>query len=331
MLTPRAFSSRLFVFCVVLLTAWLAGRAALIAPPLVTPPHQATDVATSITLTWQPVPDAQEYQVMLAYLDKSFIETYCRATSHALEYLRYNTCYSWRVRAIDKKGTFGPWSATWSFTTTATVPANTPGTATNLTAPAPGVTDVDTSPTLSWTPVPGATNYSIFISPNPGMDDPGDRDGSFVQGYVEGTSWKVPSLFGKTRFYWRVRGTYHGMPGPWSDISSFTTRASTEHMPPAPVLVTPADGETNLPLTIKARWQGQQAAYYLLEFATQANKDKGEWMYAGQQFTLSYPFICLTPNTCYFWRVRSINSAGGSAWTIGSFTTGAKEERKSGQ
>lgn len=324
MFVSRSLRSSVLVLCALLLAVGLAGQAVPIAPTLISPAHQAMDVATSGDLSWRTVPDAQEYQVQLAYSMSAIQGIRYQYNHYSFSCLRYKTRYSWRVRAFDQNGNAGPWSSVWYFTTTATVPPNTPSTAPILMTPAEGITGVETSPTLTWTPVPGATHYSIAISTHPNLGNAGNRDGLYVKGNVADTSWKVPALFGSTRYYWRVYGTINGLPGPYSDIRSFTTAASTETIPPKPVLVFPAEGETNLSRSLKARWQGQQAAYFRLQFATKDAGEKDEWLDAGSQLVGEYPFINLQPNTCYYWRVRSMNSAGASEWTTGSFTTGTE-------
>ncbi len=61
--------------------------------------------------------------------------------------------YSWRVRAITASGTVGDQSVAVPFTFPA---ANTP---TILVSGSVG----STTPTISWTPVPGASSYSVFL------------------------------------------------------------------------------------------------------------------------------------------------------------------------
>lgn len=105
-------------------TTNVSGTLRMYAQPsqavLATPADDAVDVASSLTLTWNAVVDAQTYRLQVAsdslfndmFLDDSAIVQ----TSRNVAQLGFGQTYYWRVRAKNISG-IGQFSSTWSFTT----------------------------------------------------------------------------------------------------------------------------------------------------------------------------------------------------------------------
>jgi len=118
------------------------------------------------------------------------------------------------------------WSDILEFTTT--LPAITQ--TADLTGPAPGATDVTTTPVFQWAPIAGATAYDIELA-----DEPEFIGGGSVIASAYGITtnvWACPvTLDYSTTYYWRVR-VAEPVQGTWS-VGIFTTIA--EPAPPVEV------------------------------------------------------------------------------------------------
>jgi uncharacterized repeat protein (TIGR02543 family) len=92
------------------------------APTLLSPENGATDIDTAITLLWEAVTNADDYDVQVSTsndFESDFVvdasgET---GTSYDVSGLDYSQTYYWHVRARSGED-FSEWSATWNFTTT---------------------------------------------------------------------------------------------------------------------------------------------------------------------------------------------------------------------
>jgi len=88
----------------------------------------------------------------------------------------------------------------------------------SLSTPVDGATNVDISPTFTWTAIPGADTYSIEIASDPAFANIVDAAS------VEDTSYTTGvTLEALTTYYWRVRGANTCGEGEPSPAFSFTT------------------------------------------------------------------------------------------------------------
>lgn len=133
-------------------------------------------------------------------------------TSLALRGLTAGQRYYWRVRAANTAGT-GPFSATWSFTTTSV----TPPTAPTLVAPTDGSSGVSVDPDLKWRSVRGASSYQLQVSTNRNFASP------LLDLGLSDTSQTMAGLIPNQRYYWRVNAANSAGTSPWSAIWGFTT------------------------------------------------------------------------------------------------------------
>lgn len=193
------------------------------APELVSPPDDATGQPISATFEWNPVEDANRYEIQVA-TDASFSESSLAfsdttdSTSITSSQFENSTTYYWRVRGGEYDSFFnltfwGDWSESRSFTTV--LPK------VQLTSPENGASGVAKTPTLRWEPVEGAIEYDLQITTSKGdFDQPVVNENNF-----DATSYDA-DLQGFTTYYWRVRGDNETGPGEWSDVWSFTTENS---------------------------------------------------------------------------------------------------------
>ncbi|MBN1178800.1 MAG: fibronectin type III domain-containing protein [Anaerolineae bacterium] len=92
-----------------------------------------------------------------------------------------------------------------------------------LSAPANGVTGQPLTPTLMWSPVSGADDYTLHVSTSPGFS-------SFDSYTLSGTSYTLSTALSPDAvYYWRVRSSNAGCGGGvWSVTRAFRTQAITE-------------------------------------------------------------------------------------------------------
>ena len=122
------------------------------------------------------------------------------------------TQYYWRVRAVNNQGA-GEWSETRSFTTIIERPALV-----ILSSPENNVSQVSTTPQLTWNEAERATDYEIQLSVNSDFSD------IIIEAELSETSFDVTEpLENATIYYWRVRAINIGGVGEWSETSSFAT------------------------------------------------------------------------------------------------------------
>jgi hypothetical protein len=123
--------------------------------------------------------------------------------------------YTWHVRSTNTCGD-GPWSDPWNFT----VPP-APGVPTLL-SPVDESAIENSTPTLTWTTVAGATTYFVQVSQEP------DFGSLEIDSFSATTSYTVPGsdALAQGTYYWKVRAEDGCRAGDWSSawklvISSF--------------------------------------------------------------------------------------------------------------
>jgi hypothetical protein len=120
----------------------------------------------------------------------------------------------------------------------------TPSLAPSLNSPVNGVSLSSLTVTFSWSPVPEATRYELYISgpQSYNIDD------------ISGTSYSV-DLTSPGAYTWKVRGYNSAGYGPWSSSWSFTIQAADSVAPSVRVLA-PNGGESlSVGSTFRIRWE----------------------------------------------------------------------------
>jgi hypothetical protein len=225
--------------------------AAPAAPTLVSPTDGATGVSITPTFSWNASSGATSYRLQVSTTDTFsttvFDQSGIAGTSKAVSGLVNNKKYYWHVNATNAGGTSG-WSATWSFTTMATVPA-----APTLLSPANNATGVSITPTLSWNASSGATSYRLQVSTKNDFTTT-----VFDQSGINGTSYTVPSgkLSANITYYWRVNATNAGGTSAWSSVRSFTTTTSKTYVLTVKIAGTGSGTVTASPLQPPLIWNG---------------------------------------------------------------------------
>jgi parallel beta-helix repeat protein len=186
---------------------------------------------TTPTFSWNRVPGVgvtynlqvdNDFDFLSPNLDKSEL-TGVSYTPTAAEALPVGQTYFWRI-IVDG----GDWEVydspvVWGFVVVNARPIAP--VITTPQSPANGATNVSVSNvTLDWNAVaavPGATiDYEIWIDTNPGFTNLITRNAGAADVYDLDANFTLQPA---TRYYWKVRALYNGLPGPFSSTRNFLT------------------------------------------------------------------------------------------------------------
>jgi hypothetical protein len=325
----------------------LSGCTATISPPPTPPgapslvgPPEGTSTQEPFALSW----DAPTGSTGLSYRwqvssQSSFASlvqtdfTNPKVTATTLSGLALGTYY-WRVQSVKSPPDpynllFGNWSPVRKVTITGES-AGTPG-APSLTTPVAGSEyhPVETFP-LAWTSSPGASSYLLQMAPSATF-----APGTLLAEVTEHSTTASAPLFGfQTPLYVRVFGMTAqgilGLPSPTVGLK-ITYKAP---VPPAPKLLSPADGATTL-LPVALQWTADpnpQVEGYQLEISNTSSFAGGcgdiEECVSG--LSQHRDTLFSLPSGVHYWRVQSSHGLAGhgrdavTPWSaVRSFTVSA--------
>ncbi len=276
-------------------------------PAHVSPANAATGVSLNPTIDWSVVSGITLYQYEYS-ADPTFSSatpTSAGTTSQAgLSNLSYGQTYYWRVRTCHPVDT-SDWSNPWSFTTLYQLTSPVV-----LSSPANGTTGIGTSTVnMSWQSYATAVFYEYMYADNASFTNA-------VSGSAVATSQITAPLMPGTTYYWKVRANNGSGYSPWSDVWTFATSGLA-----VPVLISPANGATDQPLSITLDWQDAAAATFY-EYELDDDVMFGSPIASGSPTISNAAVSSLAYNTTYYWRVRSSDGTNFSAWcSPWSFTT----------
>jgi photosystem II stability/assembly factor-like uncharacterized protein len=172
----------------------------------------------------------------------STIDSTLADTSVTINGLSDNSTYYWRVRAHNSAG-YGPFSETRSFSVDLPTPIPS---AVALLSPNDGATVIADSTELRWnTATPDIDRYWAEYSTDSLFGI------STIDSTLADTSVTINGLSDNTTYYWRVRAHNSSGYGPFSETRSFSVDLPA---PLAPLLLEPADGADDLPVTLNLIW-----------------------------------------------------------------------------
>jgi hypothetical protein len=206
----------------------------------------------------------------------------------------------------------------------------------------PSQKDAPAAPTLG-SPANGAVDQALFVSVTWNGIGNGvyqlqvATDAAFTslildQGGIPGTraSRSLDGLLARsTTYFWRVRVTINGQTSVWSEVRRFTT--ANISVPPAPVLVSPANNATNVSGRPTVVWEAaQDATYYNVQFSDDpsfgaVNEDARTVTFTSTGTSLqvdnllNYLGHSGAPTTV-FWRVMGVNNWMGPWSATRQFT-----------
>ncbi|HEV2889962.1 MAG TPA: Ig-like domain-containing protein [Frankiaceae bacterium] len=298
------------------------------AKPVLISPSNTT--VTDVVFQWSPVAGAASYDIMVSpnpdFANNVTINARVTSTRYSPPTTILNGSYFWRVRANDTKTTpnLGDWSSEIEVAPGEFLPAQFTrawNERPTLLGPANGDLGV-TVPTLSWTPVPYASHYEIWLG-----DDENFTPGHYVNCYTNQTTFTPyshvavtgqtnPAVPGTCQIlentigvgemtYWKVRG----IDAPANVLGLFSDPASFQLVHPQTVsLVSPADLSTTdrpvltwQPVTGVSRYR-----------VTVVNTSNGSNV-TGSPFTTYATTLtpnALTSGSSYTWYVQTLDDAG---------------------
>lgn len=208
--------------------------------------------------------------------------------------------YYWRV-AADRAVRGLTWSAVRYFDNDVQLPG-----AVSPVAPAQGAVNVPLSTQIRWTSASRSTGYRLRLSADTTFAS------TLIDTVVADTSFAAAGLPYLTTFAWDATGVSFVGQGPPSPKRTFTTIIEA---PALPSLSSPADGETNTAVPATLRWlAAARAASYRVQISPESlfvPPFSRDTVVSDTSVTFGWP----APFTKYFWRVRSINDGGQSAYT----------------
>lgn len=290
-----------------------AGKPIVIpSPQLVAPVDNAVNLNKSITFKWNDVSEKDYYQLQVA-IDSNFTNIkkfYDTLNINEIEINNFveGQQYYWRVRA-SISNLFGEYSTINSFST---IPQDT--TKPLLLAPSNTEVELNTTIVFSWKNIDTVDYYQLEIA-----EDQNFGNIFYINENVTSNEQTVYDFEKGTQYFWRVRFSHTGGNSMYSRVFSFETLAGT---PTIPTLLAPLSNSVDLDTDLSFSWENEGFAdHYKIEIFT----DSGI-----QNLFYSKDSIHATELTVnnfkkgkpYFWRVRSTNKNGNSAYSaINKFRT----------
>jgi hypothetical protein len=294
-----------------------AAAAAPSAPQLIGPSDGASIDALPV-FAWQAVAGAERYEWEFsadAGFNSALESRSTRNTRASIKTTITNGRYYWRVRGVTGSGELGAWSETRSFQMawTARPSLLTPANGATLTYP----TDVFK---LSWTPVPGASEYMVRVATDSSLANVVWSRGPIKTG---ATSFTLSSPLAPGTYFWGITPLdAEGHAGSPSPVASFTwawpSSTTTEFTDLA------AAAEMVDPYLAWARVPG--AAGYEVEVNSSFDWAPGSKVCCdplrfGSDVTTigtSHAPPEQLDNNTYYWRVRAIDPGGNAGvWNVG--------------
>jgi hypothetical protein len=187
----------------------------LSVPLLSTPVDEAISQLPNLTLEWNYVTGATNYDIQISeYNDFNTTVFDDNALSNTKEIsgLEYETVYYWRVKAHDDDGSYGDWSEVWSFTT-----RDLPVTPPILYLPFDLSENTGKAVALRWCNVYHAISYDIQLSTSE------DFSSTIINENTTLITKSLTGLSSSTTYYWRVRAISNLETGEWSETWEFNT------------------------------------------------------------------------------------------------------------
>jgi len=279
-----------------------------------TPPANAVNQASPVTLSWAASTGATSYEYCVTTATPPACDPWQSAggqTSVAVGSLTPGATYSWQVRAWNSTGTMDGTGGWWPFTVAGTPPPPAP----TKQSPVAGATGLTDPVTLTWAST--ATNPTFDVCWD--TINNGTCDATWTS-VGAATSYALPALVPGTTYYWQVR---HGSGASAVDADGGTWWAFTllGQPPPAPFAKTaPVSGATNQPTMLSLTWAAAAGAtsYEYCLATTNTTTCDTTWQSVGT--ATSAVLTNLTPGAVYVWHARARNSVGTTEATGGSWT-----------
>lgn len=277
--------------------------------PTLTLPADLATVSTTPTLNWSSSTGATSYYLQVAsdagFAAVVFGDSTLTSTSQLLGAQPNCSNRYWRVRAKNAVGT-----SAWSLTRSFSVTDATPGLPI-LSGPADNATNVSLTPTLSWAGADICSRtYTLRVARDTGFTQ-------IVRTYtLSATSRVVDLLEEDTDFYWSVSASSNSGTSAYSSYRHFKTLLN---LPRTPILVSPLQADTSVPILATLRWNTivHTDSYHV---QLSGSNTFSTTIVDANTTDTTIQVSGLTNCTQYYWRVRGRNVTGfGSYSTIRNF------------
>lgn len=245
----------------------------------------------TVKLSWKASQGATSYQVFrgtTSTVENIPIATNITGTTYTNSGLTNGTKYYYRLKAVNNFGA-SEYSSMVSATPILVIPPPTAA-PTNLTA-TPG----DTTITLSWGAVQGATGYRIFRGTT------SNGQSSTPLATVNGTTFTNTGLTNGTAYFYKVAAINAGGQGPMSAQATATPTTGLS----APTSLTATPGDRQITLT----WNGVTGATGYRVFRGTTSNGQSTTAITTVNGT-SFTNTGLTNGTAYFYKVAAISATG---------------------
>ena len=237
---------------------------------------------TTISLTWDAVPNATSYNV---YSNGNVVVSGFAQTTYIVKNLTPGIQYCYEVKAVNEAGESEASESACATTESEPVTPTVPAAPTNLVATVTGQTAIS----LTWNAVQNATSYNVY-----------NGETVVVSGLTV-TSYTVEGLTAGTEYCYNVTAVNEIGESEHSTEACATTLAVPTAPAPPTNLVATATGQTTISLT----WNAVQNA-------TSYNVYNGETVVVSGLTVTSYTVEGLTAGTQYCYKVTAVNEVGES-------------------
>ena len=217
--------------------------------------------------------------------------------------------YSWRVRAIDRAGNPGNWSAVSTFLRD-TCPPSAP----SLSSPSDGHVTENTTLTFTWSlstdtsysptgESAGVWRYEVWVDNDPNFTSPELREN------VNHPENSLQAFLSDENYSWRVRAWDEaGNAGPWSQTWSFIVDTTP---PEAPLPQLPENGGMRREAQVTFTWSVPEDLSGIASYVLFVDNDEDFSSPSSYLVTTNAKTVTLTDEK-YYWRVRATDRAGNT-------------------
>jgi len=280
------------------------------SPVLSSPSSGSNQTGTSVSFSWNASPGATDYDLYIWSSSGRFFDKWLgNVTSYSVSgFPNDGTLYSWCVIPRNSFGV-GDRSEKWSFNNGSFDLPETP----TLLSPSDGIEQPGDTISFSWAPVPGATNYDLYIW---------SSSGRFFDKWLGNvTSYSVSGFPNDGTLYaWCVYPRNSSGVGDRSEKWSFNN--GSFDLPETPTLLSPSDGIEQPGDTISFSWAPVPGATnYDLYIWSSSGRFFDKWLGNVTSYSVSgFP----NDGTLYAWCVYPKNSFGvGEHSAIWRFNNGS--------
>ncbi|MCW9706766.1 fibronectin type III domain-containing protein, partial [Fodinibius salsisoli] len=270
-------------------------------------PKAESEQPIAPTFLWKDIAATDSFQIQLS-TEKDFattiVDSIVDTTQFNIQGLPYNSTIYWQVRPV-VESTSRDWSDIWNLHTIIK-PSNPEPVTTVLQTPDEGAENIPLDVNFQWESVASASRYHLQLAQNKTFEN------YVVDKEIQGTTYQVTNLDSGKDYYWRVKPISNAHETVWSEVSGFTTKATTPDSLVAPVQLAPDDGAGDVSLTPTFEWEAVAGAdAYIL------HASHGDELVVDQEIknTTYTPESDLAANADHYWRVRAVKDGNEGKWS----------------